>query len=228
MSSPAQILPLSAAAKPAKNHAILVATGFLILIPIGVLTARYLRTFNRHWVNAHMIINFLIAGPILLGGIGTGIRYTQSINTGGNWVDPHKKTGLSLLILYCVQVILGLTIHFFKMPRFMGGRRPPQNYFHVALGLIILAIAFEQVHYGIYIEWAEGTGGNPPVPNSAKRAWLAWVIVFWVVYFAGYGLLPRQFRQERLARERADAKRENVPLTQVDHTKGASNGTGAA
>jgi hypothetical protein len=124
-----------------------------------------------------MIINFLIAGPILLGGIGTGIRFTESVMTGGNWVDPHKKTGLALLILYCVQVILGLTIHFFKVPRFLGGQRPPQNYFHVALGLIILAIAFEQVHYGIYIEWIEGTGGNPPVPMAAKRAWLAWVIV---------------------------------------------------
>lgn len=124
-----------------------------------------------------MIINLFLAGPILLAGIGEGIKYTESVNTGGNWVDPHKKLGLALLILYLVQVIVGLVIHFFKTPKLMGGRRTPQNYFHVALGIIILALAFEQAHYGIYTEWAEGTGGNPPVPMSAKRAWLAWVIV---------------------------------------------------
>jgi len=214
MSSPAvpPIQPLPSFAVPAKRHAILVATGFLILLPIGVLVARYMRTFNRHWVNLHLIIQLFIAGPILLGGIGTGIKFTESVNTGGNFVDPHKKTGLALLILYLVQAALGLFIHFFKMPRFMRGRRPPQNYFHVALGLIILAVAFEQVHYGIYIEWAEGTGGNPPVPESAKRAWLAWVIVFWVVYFAGYLLLPRQFKQERLAR---DTKTDHHELAEV-------------
>jgi hypothetical protein len=40
-------MPLQPFAVPAKNHAIMVATGFLILLPIGVLGARYLRTFNR-------------------------------------------------------------------------------------------------------------------------------------------------------------------------------------
>lgn len=124
-----------------------------------------------------MIIQLFIAGPIILAGIGTGIKYTGSVQTGGNWVDPHKKMGLALLILYLVQVALGLFVHFFKTPRFMSGRRPPQNYIHAALGIIILACAFEQVHYGITIEWIEGTGGNPPVPAAAKRAWLAWVIV---------------------------------------------------
>jgi len=217
------ILPLQPFAVPAKNHAILVATGFLIILPIGVLTARYLRTFTRQWVNLHMVINFLIAGPILLGGIGTGIRYTGSIQTGGNWVDPHKRTGLSLLILYCTQVILGLIIHFFKTPRFLQGRRPPQNYFHVALGLIILAVAFEQVHYGITIEWIEGTGGNPPVPRAAMKAWTGWVISFWVIYFAGYALLPRQFKQERMARERARSDR--IPLNEVEHGKNNENGS---
>jgi hypothetical protein len=129
-----------------------------------------------------MIINFLLAGPIILAGIGTGIRFTNSVMTGGNFVDPHKKTGLALLILYVSQVILGFFIHYFKTPRVMDGRRPPQNYFHVALGLIILAVAFEQVHYGITIEWIEGTGGNPPVPKAAMRAWLGWVIVSQLSY----------------------------------------------
>jgi len=218
-------MPLLPFAVPAKNHAIMVATGFLILLPIGVLGARYLRTFNRHWVRLHMIINFLLAGPIILAGIGTGIRFTNSVMTGGNFVDPHKKTGLALLILYCTQVILGFFIHYFKTPRVMDGRRPPQNYFHVALGLIILAVAFEQVHYGITIEWIEGTGGNPPVPKAAMRAWLGWVISFWVVYFAGFALLPRQFKQERLARERS--KNERINLNRVEHGhKEGVNGNG--
>ena len=34
-----------------------------------------------------------------------------------------------------------------------------------------------QVHYGLYIEWDIGTGGIHQVPDSAKRAWLALVVV---------------------------------------------------
>ena len=90
-------------------------------------------------------MNSILAGPLILAGIGVGIKYTESINTGGNFVDPHKKTGLVLLIVYCVQVVLGLFIHFIKMPNFMGGRRPPQNYIHAILGLTIIALAFYQV-----------------------------------------------------------------------------------
>ena len=57
-----------------------------------------------------------------------------------------QKIGITLLILYCIQLLLGAVIHFLKMPpSILGGHRPPQNYFHAVLGLVIIALAFYQV-----------------------------------------------------------------------------------
>ena len=89
-----------------------------------------------------------------------------------------QKIGLALLILYLFQLTLGVIIHFFKTPSFMGGRRPPQNYVHAILGLVIIALAFYQVHYGIKTEWYEATFGDGTiVPDSALHAWIALIVV---------------------------------------------------
>jgi hypothetical protein len=108
--------------------------------------------------------------------------YTESVQTGGNWVDPHKKMGLALLILICLQLVGGIFIHFVKIP-FMGGHRPPQNYLHAILGLTIIACAFWQAWYGIMFEWTEGTGGVVPVPHSAWVGWIAWAVVSHIPFF---------------------------------------------
>jgi hypothetical protein len=120
----------------------------------------------------------------------------------GHFIDPHQKIGLALLILYLVQLLVGWIVHFFKFPGLFKGHRAPHNYFHAFLGLVILILAAYQVHYGLYTEWAFATGGLHVVPMSAKRAWLALIIVFWVLYVAAMALLPRQFKQERAFRNR--------------------------
>lgn len=82
------------------------------------------------------------------------------------------------MILYLFQLVLGVIIHFLKTPSFMGGRRPPQNYFHAILGLVTIALAFYQVHYGIKTEWYEATlGDGTVVPESALHAWIALIVV---------------------------------------------------
>jgi hypothetical protein len=58
----------------------------------------------------------------------------------------------------------------------------------------------KKVHYGLYIEWTVATGGLHVVPMAAKRAWIALIVIFWVLYLAGLALVPRQFTQERNAR----------------------------
>jgi len=184
----------------AKDHAILVGVGALILVPIGVLIPRYTRTFNPQWFNMHAFWMLFISAPVLLAGIAKGIMYTGSAQTGGHFVDPHKKMGLAILILFCLQILGGIFIHSVKIP-FMGGHRPPQNYFHAIMGLAIIAAAFWQVWYGITKEWVEGTGGVTLPPHSALVGWKAWAAVFWILYFGGLALLPRQYAQERRARE---------------------------
>jgi len=182
-----------------KRHAVLCSVGFLILLPLGTLIARYLRTFTRSWFWPHAIIQFLIAGPVIFAGWALA-HQAVNIVPGQNFNDKHKKIGLALLVLYALQLCLGMTIHFFKMP-FMGGHRPPQNYFHAILGLSIIALAFYQVHYGINTEWIFYTGII--IDPRAMHAWTALIVVFWVLYVVGLALLPRQYKQETEGRERA-------------------------
>jgi len=194
--------PLFPAEKLARTHAILCTTGFLVLLPVGALFARYARTFTNKWWIVHGAFQLFVAGPVIFAGWAYGHMATDTL-ASGHFVDPHKKIGLSLLILYLVQILLGVFIHFFKTPSLFNGRRPPQNYFHVFVGLAIFILAAYQVHYGLYIEWPTSTGNRHPVPMSAKDAWLALIIIFWVLYLSGMALLRRQFSQENDGRNRS-------------------------
>jgi hypothetical protein len=95
--------------------------------------------------------------------------------------------------MYIVQLLLGLTIHYAKpaAPR----RRPPQNYVHGLVGIIILIIAFYNVHLGYSVQWPD-IAGHGPAPSGVGIAWTIWVIVVPVAYGAGLILLKRQFRAE--------------------------------
>ncbi|EJC98208.1 uncharacterized protein FOMMEDRAFT_143304 [Fomitiporia mediterranea MF3/22] len=202
MSEPDFSIPLSPLDKQIRKHALLCSIGFIFLLPVGVLIGRYFRTFTSKWFWAHSFLQFIVSGPVIFAGWYYGYQSTASLNTGGHFVDPHKKTGLALLILYLVQLLIGTVIHSFKTPRLLNGHRPPQNYFHAILGLVIIALAFYQVHYGIVTEWTEGTGDGTVVPRAAMRAWEALIVLFWVLYAAGLALLPRQYKQEAEGRNR--------------------------
>ncbi|KAF7360135.1 Cytochrome b561 domain-containing protein [Mycena venus] len=195
------VIPLSPLEIKARNHAILCTVGFLILLPLGVLLARYARTFTRRWFWGHAVMQLVIAGPVIFVGWKLGHDLANQLEGFATLYDPHQRIGIALLALYVTQLLLGTIIHFVKMQGLFRGHRPPQNYFHVALGLAILALAAYQVHYGLTIEWTFATEGVHAVPDSALHAWMALIIVFWVLYFLGMALLPRQFSREKEGRE---------------------------
>ncbi|KAG6853356.1 hypothetical protein C0991_005030 [Blastosporella zonata] len=128
------------------------------------------------WWTAHWIIQLLVSAPIIFAGWAKGHQTAQTLSLG-HFVDTHQKTGLALLILYVAQLLLGMFIHFYKFPSIFHGHRPPQNYLHVFLGLVIMILAAFQVHYGLYTEWNIALGGLHKVPQSAKNAWLALIVV---------------------------------------------------
>ncbi|KAI0319854.1 hypothetical protein OF83DRAFT_720091 [Amylostereum chailletii] len=194
MSSPIPLIPVE---KTARTHAILISIGFLIFLPLGVLTARYLRTFTNRWWFAHWMINFAISAPLIFAGWAMGHKAVNEGFKPGHFNDTHKRMGLAIMILYLVQFTLGGFIHFVRMPGMFVGHRPPQNYFHAVLGLVILVLAAVQIHYGMYTEWSQATRNQHPVPSSAKHAWLALIVIFWVLYGLGLGFLLRQYRQEK-------------------------------
>ncbi|KAH9993162.1 hypothetical protein BJV77DRAFT_1067309 [Russula vinacea] len=188
-----------------RNHAVLMGTAFLVILPTGVLIARYLRNFTNRWWWAHWLTNFVVAGSLIFAAWGEASKAHQ---ISGWPLDHHKRVGYAIISLYIAQVVIGAFIHFVRIPFLFVGHRPPQNYFHAILGLCILAMAGYQIHDGMYTEWPNLTGNIPPVKNSAKHAWLALLIIFWVLYGIGLAFLPRQYRQEaegRLLNQDKDA-----------------------
>jgi len=206
-------LPLSPFEKKIRNHALLCSIGFLVLLPVGVLIARYTRTFTNRWLYPHWFFQLFVAGPVIWAGWAYGHQSTSDLGSG-HFNEEHKKIGIALLILYVVQLVMGMVIHFVKTPSLFNGHRPPQNYFHSILGLTILALAGYQVHYGFHTEWPNITGNVHPVPQSAVNGWIALLVIFWVLYAAGLAFLPRQFRQEAESRSK-----NNNSASKVQETK---------
>lgn len=116
-----------------------------------------------------------------------------------------------------MQCGLGALIHFVKPV----SRRPPQNYVHAVLGLLLIGLAFWQVRTGYHLEWPRVTGRGS-APNGVNVAWIVWVVVSLcrvprlygrtlsilcdklvpVLYMAGLAFLPRQFNKEKAGRRR--------------------------
>lgn len=98
----------------------------------------------------HLAFQLLFAGPVIYAGFAQGHDTTNMLQLP-HFQDTHQRVGLALLILYVLQVVIGLVIHFFKTPSLFGGQRPPQNYIHVTLGIAILALASYQVSFSLYL-----------------------------------------------------------------------------
>jgi hypothetical protein len=77
------------------------------------------------------------------------------------------------VILYVVQCSYGGVIHFVKSSKPTG--RPPQNYGHAVLGLLIIGLSFWQVNTGLDDEW-QAIGGSY-IPTSIWTWWKVWVVV---------------------------------------------------
>ncbi|KAI9061724.1 hypothetical protein FKP32DRAFT_1677918 [Trametes sanguinea] len=202
-------------------HAIFCVIGFLGFLPLGALLARYTRTYTPSWFTAHWICQLALAGPTIIIGVSLGI-HAVNLAESGPVNDVHKKWGITIFVLYLVQLAIGLTIHYVK-PRAWAsgrGRRPVQNYFHAVFGLLIIAFAMFQVRTGFRSEWPAQTGRGS-VGNGANGFWYFWIIFISVLYFAGLGFLFRQFKQEREAR-RAVAMRDSPEMKPMSSPSGTS------
>lgn len=189
-------------------HAVLACIGFLVLLPIGGLIPRYLRTFYNGWFKFHWIIQFVLGGlacviSIILGIVGVSNRGGVHLNT------THKRVGIVLLVLYIVQASLGGIIHFFKPKSWTNaGRRPAQNYLHAILGIAIIGLALFQVRTGYRTEWPRLT--SRPAANGVNVVWYIWVVAIPVLYFGGLAFLPKQLKQERRGKERTPSPDREV------------------
>ncbi|KAI9511396.1 hypothetical protein F5148DRAFT_344255 [Russula earlei] len=190
--------PFSEYEEKVRDHGLLASITFLVILPLGVLLPRYVRTFTNRWWWLHVLINMFIAGPLVFASWARAI--SASNMSAPEPLDHHGIIGYVILSLYISQFVIGAFIHYIRIPSLSIIHRPLQNYFHAVLGLAILAIAGYQVHNGLYEEWEESTNNVHPVKDSLKHAWLALLITFWALYGIGLVLLPRQYKQEQEAR----------------------------
>ncbi|KAH9859082.1 hypothetical protein C2E23DRAFT_864821 [Lenzites betulinus] len=212
----ALVIPLVPFEKYIIAHAIFCVIGFLGFLPLGALLARYTRTYTPSWFTAHWICQLALAGPTIIIGVALGI-HAVNLSESGPINDTHKKWGIAIFVLYIVQVGVGLTVHYVK-PRLWAlgrGRRPAQNYFHAAFGLLIIVFAMYQVRTGFRTEWPLQTGRGS-VGNGANGFWYFWIIFLIVLYVAGLGFLFRQFRLEREAR-RESALKDTPELKPIEN-----------
>ncbi|KAJ6455785.1 hypothetical protein C8R45DRAFT_1035649 [Mycena sanguinolenta] len=174
-------------------HGILLSIGFLVLLPMGSLSARWGRTLTPRWFKAHRFLNFGIALPVISGGFILGPLAVLDRQTS-HFNDAHKICGLLLFTLYGTQLLLGRYIH---SRRDVVGRppHPPSNIVHAVLGISIIAGAFLQVRSG-FGEWSMSTR-QPEFSHWCHDALIAWAVILPLLYFGGLVLLKRQFVQEK-------------------------------
>ncbi|KAG6844495.1 hypothetical protein H0H87_006569 [Tephrocybe sp. NHM501043] len=189
-------------------HGLLGSIGFLVLLPCGVLSARWGRTFTSKWLIVHKTINMSVAFFVItLGwmlGVAAAFDHYGSEQTP-HFLGPHqaRRFLLSLSLPSDIdshqrlQVALGRYIHHRKTEKALpetAQPHPPSNILHVVLGLAIIAIAFAQVRSGMK-EWKMATG-DTHIAHWCHVLWNAWAITVPVAYLVGMILIRRQFYQE--------------------------------
>ncbi|KAJ6455784.1 hypothetical protein C8R45DRAFT_845413, partial [Mycena sanguinolenta] len=174
-------------------HGILLSIGFLVLLPMGSLIARWGRTLTPRWFNAHRFLNFGIALPVISVGFILGPLVVLD-REARHFADAHQICGLLLFALYGVQLLLGRYIH---SRRDVVGRppHPPSNILHAVLGVSIITGAFFQVWSGLG-EWSMSTR-QPEFSDWCHTALTVWAVILPLLYLAGLALLKRQLVQEK-------------------------------
>ncbi|THH02975.1 hypothetical protein EW145_g6640 [Phellinidium pouzarii] len=185
--------PFESFERIAIGHAILSVVGFLVILPIGALVARWCRTFTENWFYYHWITQVVLSIPVIVTGwaLGPLAVSTQGV---GHADDVHKILGLLLLPLYIIQLLLGTYVHFRKLP--YPKRHPPRSFVHGIWGILTIGLAFFQARTGLTIEWTKAALRSINL-NVFSNLWIAWVIFIPLTYFLGFFLLPRQLAHER-------------------------------
>jgi hypothetical protein len=89
-----------AAFPPERKHGLLGMMGWGVLMPIGMITARYFRQLDPCWFYTHMAIQ--VAGyAVGIAGIVLGFRLSED---GLRNVDVHKALGIAILAMASLQV----------------------------------------------------------------------------------------------------------------------------
>lgn len=131
-----------AAFPPERKHGLLGMMGWGVLMPIGMITARYFRQLDPCWFYTHMAIQ--VAGyAVGIAGIVLGFRLSED---GLRNVDVHKALGIAILAMASLQVmaILARPDKTSKVRRFW-------NWYHHNIGRAAILLAIGNIFLGLSI-----------------------------------------------------------------------------
>ncbi|KAF8323633.1 uncharacterized protein EI90DRAFT_3292328, partial [Cantharellus anzutake] len=168
-----------------------------------ILIARYRSLNPSYWLRVHLVIQ-TFAALLIISGFAIGVNYNHDAYDGYDYRNVrHGRIGIALFVLYLVQFSLGFFIHYIKLPSlnpFLSSSsklastpqsqpphplatHPPQNIFHVIIGLTILCLSIYQVRTGYRDMYPLWTGLD--TPGSVNDVWGVWVGVILGVWVLG-------------------------------------------
>ncbi|KAK2966596.1 hypothetical protein RJ640_025281 [Escallonia rubra] len=118
---------------------------------MGAMVARYLKQWDPIWFYSHTV--FQLLGFIFgFAGVICGFVLDDHLNYSN--IDKHRGFGIFILALGCLQVIA-----FLVRPDKASKVRKYWNWYHYAVGRILLLFAAVNIFYGIHLAKA-GSGWN--------------------------------------------------------------------
>ncbi|OVA08670.1 Cytochrome b561 [Macleaya cordata] len=127
-------------------HGILNAVSWGILFPVGVIIARYLRTFESAdpaWFYLHVFCQ-VSAYVIGVAGWGTGLKLGSE--SKGIQYTNHRNIGIALFCLATIQVFA-----LFLRPKKDHKYRKYWNFYHHGVGYVIVILGLINVFKGLNI-----------------------------------------------------------------------------
>ncbi|THU49778.1 hypothetical protein C4D60_Mb06t13110 [Musa balbisiana] len=125
-----------------RKHALLVMLGWGVLMPIGIVVARYFKNWDPLWFYSHLSIQGLGFGLGLAGVIlGFGLD-----DDGISGVGVHEGLGIAILVGGCLQVTALLA-----RPGKASKVRKYWNWYHHYVGRAAVVCAVANVFYGFKI-----------------------------------------------------------------------------
>ncbi|CAN6239999.1 unnamed protein product [Urochloa humidicola] len=125
-----------------RKHGLLAMMGWGVLMPIGMITARYFRQLDPCWFYSHMAIQ-VCGFAIGIAGVVLGFRINED---GLKNVDVHKALGIAILAMASLQVlaILARPDKTSKVRRFW-------NWYHHNIGRAAILVAIGNISLGLSI-----------------------------------------------------------------------------
>ncbi|MCO5569910.1 hypothetical protein L7F22_023624 [Adiantum nelumboides] len=136
--------PSSSTQNLKNRHGVLNTIAWGLLLPMGVMSARYIKPFaDPHWFYMHIVLQ--CAGYILaVSGWATGVQLLR--NSHGLIYQKHKNIGMVLFALSTLQVMALLV-----RPKKENKIRKYWNFYHHSIGYTLISLGIVNVFIGLNI-----------------------------------------------------------------------------